>query len=448
MEVSLPGTDLGITAAIIFSNRSAVRNAVREELKKCGIASGDIHNSRTLEEYNGAAETLNENFFLALDWEVGVDAILTVLEKNRAQYKIETRPTFLFAAALDEKIVAVAAEYCVSKVHTGEITGEKIREEIVKLVKEAKDLSAIKALYTQVETRRQAGDFDGAIQILEQLYGKFPTNQRVAVELADSYIEVNKWEEAEGLLKVVISADPAYVRARQLYARCCMKRGKADEAIDNLKDASILSPYNINRLAELGNILLEKKRTSEAKEVFGQILDVAPESQDGRTGKLSSMLLLGEVNDALSLLREASSGRELAAIFNNAAIMAVKNGDLNTAVSLYRTALDAIGDRPKVAARLYYNLGIGFCKFNKLNESLSSFKQAVKMDPSYGDAEHNIGVVQRIMNKPAKAAKVEAPKAEIKREDIEAIETATTDALIDSISFDTNLDSAFEEDDF
>ena len=392
---------LTLTKAIIMSNRPQVRTALRDELKHCAFNSNDIVVVHDPEEYRKAALEAGPVFFLVLDWETGPDLVLEILAKNKAAHKIESRPTFLIAAKLDYKVVTVAAEYHVNKVHIGTITGEKIRFDITQMTKEAKNLSLMRQLLIQVETCRTRGKWEDAGHILNQLHSKYPDNPRIMVELAENFMETDQWEKAEVFLDIVMEKEPGYARARHLMARCFLKRGDKDEAIECLKDAQLISPLNVNRLVEMGNMLLEQSRPQEARKAFEDILEIAPKSNAGVAGKASSMLVLGEVNEALAILREAASPRELAAVFNTTAILAINKGDFANGMDLYQIAQKALGERPKVLARLLYNMGIGYYKWKKPQESIKCFREALKFDPSFDDAAYNAKAMQKALAKPA-----------------------------------------------
>ena len=320
----------------------------------------------------------------------------------------------------------------------------------------------MRQLMIQVESHRAKSDWPGATQILNQLHTKFPDNTRIMVELAENHLETDNWQDAEVMLNKALGIAPKYARAKHLLARCFLKRGDPDEAIECLKDAQLISPYNVNRLVEMGNLLLELSRPGEAKKAFDKILSFAPDSKKGTTGKSTSMLALGEVNEALGLLREAASARELAAVFNTSAILAIRKGEYAAGLNLYQVAMNALGDRPKVLARLLFNMGLGYHKWDKLNESLMCFQRAIKLDPNYTDAAHNMQILsgQKAAPKvePAtrrdvlpEVASLSVPNDTVITSGAVAMEIADSAPSARSIaepSFATDLDGVFDEDDF
>ena len=215
---------------------------------------------------------------------------------------------------------------------------------------------------------------------------------------------------------------------------------------------------------------MELSRPQDAKKTFDKILQIAPGSKVGSSGKSSSMLALGEINEALGILREAASARELAAVFNTTAILAIRKGNYEAGMNLYKVAMDALGDRPKVLARLMFNMGIGFHKWEKPDESLQCFQQALKLDGSFADAAHNLSIMtqQKSSPKPDQAADAKAPAGAVPDSAAQVSHDMADDGTVTSESvtlhiiggvspapkaapdptFATDLDGVFDEDDF
>ncbi|MBF0440613.1 MAG: tetratricopeptide repeat protein [Oligoflexales bacterium] len=441
---------LNVNVAVVFTTRADVRNALRQELKKYSIESENIINVRNASEYKKEVADLRQPFFLMLDWETGADKVLEVLELNKTSNKMETRPTFLITAAIDERIISVAKEYHVSRIHSGPISPDEIKKGVGEIIKEMENMSAIKQLMLKVEQLRSEGKLAESSAILEQLYAKFPTNPRVIIEFSENYMQGGKWEEAGKILEHTNKQITDHPRLKHLYARYLLKMGKSDAAIASLKDAQLLSPFNIGRLIELGDIFLENNRAEEAKSTYSEILKFAPESKQGKLGKSKGMLLAGEVNEALSILKDAANTQELAAVFNTSAILAMKQGNHDAAFSLYDSAITAIGDRKKVLARLFFNKGIGYVKVNKPGLGLKCFEKASEMDPEFSDACRNAKILKQGPYVYKKKPSTESPDAKaasiLNSEELSDVKIDSAgEKNDDELQLDTTFDFAFEE---
>jgi protein O-GlcNAc transferase len=192
-----------------------------------------------------------------------------------------------------------------------------------------------------------------------------------------------------------------------------MKNGDHNGAIASLKGAQLISPYNVERLIELGNIFLTIDKPEEAEAAFDEVLDFAPASKEAKVGKSTSKMLMGEVNEALSLLNEFASPRELSSVFNTAAILAIRQKRYDAAFELYQKALQILAKKPKLVSRILYNMGIGYVKFGKPDKGLKCFEKSAEADPEFADAAHNIKVLKTATQSPQPRSQVVDEQHEI-----------------------------------
>lgn len=397
---------LNIAEAVIFSNRADLRNAVRQELKNHEVKPDNIHNVQNAQQCLQKLQS-SKAAFLVLDWEIGPDKVLEVLAANRGENRIESHPTFLIAARLDEHITSTATEYNVSQVHCGEISAELIKNFLREMVRDAANLSPIRQILINVENARSLGRLQEATEILEKVFEKSPKNSRIALELAESYMQIDLWDKAQAILEGFKDSDPPLARLRHLLARCYLKKGDHHRAIEALQGAQLVNPYNVERLLELGNLFLDIERPKDAKAAFDDILSFAPESKAGKLAKTTSMLAIGELNEALAILKGAANNREIAAVFNATAILSIRQGKHEAGLDLYRTAAAAIGNNPKILSRLMFNMGIGFVKWGKISDAMKCFEESIRLDPDFKDAAYNVMAMKKGKAKaPAAPAKM------------------------------------------
>ena len=438
--------ELKIASAVILCQRDDVRDALRQELKASGLEAENIGSARTAKEALALLAN-KEAVFIICDWTVGPDQVFEVLKATRGENRVETVPMLLIAAQMDLNILAVAKEYLISRVHSGEISRSNIKREIRELMRETRDLGPVKQLMIKVESLLLKGDLPAAKTILMQLHEKAPTNNRVSLELAEIMIELEEWDAALSLLGTVENGDdPPYARAKHLLARIYLKKGQTEKAVEALEGAQLVNPYNIDRLMQMGEILMTLNKPAEAKEAFGSILDFAPASKPAKIAVSQSMLELGEINEALAFLRDSSSSRELASVFNTSAILAIKRGEHEKAISLYRSAASALGNHPQVMARLMFNMGVGFVKWKKPGKGLECFQKAVELDPSYDDAKHNLAALREKKKAPPSTMPEAAdPFNDLQGMDEQLGQGDSAGTL--SLSFNTDFDAHFGNDD-
>jgi tetratricopeptide (TPR) repeat protein len=234
-----------------------------------------------------------------------------------------------------------------------------------------------------VATAREKGDWAIATPILEELWANHDGNERVAVELAENLIYEEQWDRAVELLTPFAETEPPHVRALHLMGRCRMHQGDYDGAIRLLERAKIINPHNVERLIDLGNSFLRNDQIDQAMSHFSDALALDEDNKDATVGKGQCHLMSGEINEALTLLKAVSGPRELASIFNTAAILAMRQDRHEQGMQLYQSALKAIGHDDKVTARLMYNMGLGYKRWQKPEKAQLCFEKAVELDPTF-----------------------------------------------------------------
>lgn len=351
-----------------------------------------IHNVESLDACV-AALGRHPKAMLILDWEHGAPQVNATLRHAKGVYGIDTRPIFLIAAEMSTPIIAVAAEYYVSRVHAGEISRGLVQEHLDAIVDQESADHGLRRLLTRVADARARGDWSGATRLLEEMRTKFPDDRRIACELAESLIHENRWHEASELVGRLSVTSRMNLRVQHLKARCLMKRGAFDEAAAILADTSLINPFNVERLVDLGRAYMQVDRVRDALDAFREALALDPSSKEASQGELQCKLINGEVNDALELMRQMTTARELASLFNNAAILSIRHGRFDHGLSLYHTAIGTLGSKDGLVSRLFYNLGLAYHKQGRPGASLGCFERALRIDQGFEKARHNAHIV-------------------------------------------------------
>ncbi len=407
------------SSAIILTKRPEIRDVVRQALKGKGMKADNIFPVMDDKE---CLKKLGEIEYglLILDWEFAPDKVQLILNNNRKEHRLESHLVFLIAAHDEDAIVKVAQEYYVNYIAVGEISTDTIRDQIKGLLKEFNSTSPLRKMLLAVDACRKSGDHANALEMLEKLHSKQPDHERIGIELAEAYIHDDRWNLAEDILRTLLQEDEVSPRVKHLFARCRLKAGDQNTAIASLKGAQLLSPYNVERLLEMGNLFLKLDRLDDAEESFSEILEFAPNSKQATFGKSTTKLLMGEVNEALQILNGVANPRELSAIFNTAAILAIKQQRYEAGFALYRKALQLLAKKPKLVSRILYNMGIGFVKQGKNDKGLKCFEKAVEQDPAYQEAAFNVKVL-----KTAPASGASSPSLKESSDLTEAISDVT-----------------------
>ena len=410
---SVVSQKINVVKAIVHTERNELRDALRQELKALSVK--DIVFPANIDACI-AEVVISPGTPLILDWEVGAAGIVRILAASRTHFKIDTRPIFLIASEVSEIVVQAAYEYGVAKLHSGEISRLEIKESLQDLLISNPDKKHIMSILSSVAEARRRNEWSVATPLLSSLAEKHPDNAMLQCELAENLIHEKRWSEAIPLLEPHARGDRPDVRSQHILARCLLNAGKNAAAAKLLQSAKLLNPFNVDRLIELGEVLLGQDRLTEAKETFDEARGISPRRADATVGAAKCRLLLGDINEALGLLKNISGPRELAAIFNTTAILAMQHGNHDKGMSLYRSALKSVGEVPQLKSRLHFNMGIGYRRWKKLEEALECFDKALLEDPKFTKAKKHREAASKVISAqllgnqlPAEQAKRQAP---------------------------------------
>lgn len=365
---------------IAHSRRDALLGAVKEVAS--GLGAGDVLVPKSKEE---CVERLikHPDAILVLDWELGSEEVNLVLGAIRTHFRVETRPILLVIPEIEANVIATATEYGVLQVHAGEVSVASIKDCLQALLHDEEATRAIRDVLLKVATARSKDDWTVVTPLLLELYESNKENDRVAVELAENLIYEESWDHAIQVLEPLAATEPPHVRALHLLGRCHLRKGDAPKAIALLERAKLINPHNVDRLIDLGDALLTDDQIEAAKANFSEALALDEGNKDATVGTGKCLLMNGEVNEALTLLKDVSGPRELASIFNTAAVLSMHQGRFEKGMHLYKSAMAALGRNDKLASRLMFNMGLGYKRWHKPEKAIACFEKSLALDPTY-----------------------------------------------------------------
>lgn len=369
---------------IVATSRKNVITMTQQVMEEMGIRGGLVQVTG-LKDAKEALESYPQSL-LFVDWQLGPDVAVGILGAGRDGESLNLRPILLLIPNVTTESAATAMEYAVTKVIAGQLTAPALFEQVEALKKNQDNDAKINQQLRKVADARRAGEMALATQMISSLYELNSNDMRVAVEYASFLIDTEAWSEAELILKPLTNREPPYLRALSAYGRCLLKRGLNDQAEQTLKKAKLINPYDVDRLLELGDVLLMNGKTQEAQENFSEALEMDRSNKDAKMGKATCNLLQDEINSALQLMQEVASPRELASVFNTAGIIATRDKKFQHAIKLYETAVKLVNKSPWLVARLAYNEGLAFNKWEKPEEARKQFERAAKADPEFKKA--------------------------------------------------------------
>lgn len=382
-----------IADVIIYSLRDDIRGVASDYCKQKQISS--VHSPMSPED---CVDTLNRfpKGLLIIDGDVGNETLAYVLGRNQKTYEGRIRPILLVVTEVSAQTVTTAGEYGVSQIYAGNPEPKAFGSKINLMLLGAGVSAEIKRVMQVVTQSRSEGKLDKAIMALSDLHRSHPHDLKVATELADCYIENNDWKKAKYILEKMQVTNPPYLRGIHLYARCLMADKQYEKAHEILSKLQMYNPDHVDRLTDIGNALLEMDRVKEAYKHFDKAIKIDEDHAPAKTGKGQCLLIAGQVNEALSILKEVSTPRELASIFNLSAVMNMRNGKYENGMHLYNAAAKVLGKNNSIHARLIFNMGMGYRRWNKNDKAVACFEQAIELDPNFKKSQDQIEQIKAL----------------------------------------------------
>ena len=407
--------------AIVFTARKVVKSVLMKELKKLGIE--DIY---AFDHINDVLSELSRrpSALFVVDWEEGEKQVVRVLRAAQSEQKSDTRPIYFLAGEVSQRLVAIASDYNVAKVHIGEITPKNIRDELQSILLYEDQSPLCTETFLKVAQLRRQDEWTAAEKLLSDLVGSEPENVRAGVELGENYYETGDFERATRILNQMLNLEPENFRARHLLARVMMKQGRIDQAVQIIEDLNSKGILNIDRMVDLGDCFLQMEKLEEARQQYEDVLKIDHAVGAAKVGQGQCALMSGDINQAMDLLRDVANVKELASVFNNTAIICMRRKKFEKGIRLYKAAMAQVTSDRAVMARVMFNMGVGFLKWSKLKEAKSAFARSAELDPEFEKARHNIRVLDRAsVARPAVA--VQPAMTEVGSDDMLELEDET-----------------------
>jgi tetratricopeptide (TPR) repeat protein len=363
----------------VFIQRPEVELLVRTELKNLGITKIDVAKST---EQCIPLLLKNPSALFVLNWDVGTNAACQVLEAIQNPHRVSMQSVFLLSAQQVDGIGGLALEYGVSYLHVGEITPDVIKKGLRHIEKHEEFGAEVKESLALASDARAKGDWESAGVVLKGLHEKDPANERIALEYCDTLFMQDNLDEATKILETYTNAEQPNPRALNLYGRILLKAGKPKEAALALQKADFTNPFNFDRLMQLGDAYLHLQKYDKARTSYDKAVKIYPEKEDAKKGVCKSMLVGGDLNEALAYMKQLSGPREMASVFNGSAILSMVHNHYEEGMKLYGVALTTIGADPVLASKLAFNMGIGFHRQKDQKSAAQCFRISSKMDSS------------------------------------------------------------------
>jgi tetratricopeptide (TPR) repeat protein len=204
-----------------------------------------------------------------------------------------------------------------------------------------------------VSQRRQGSQREAA-EAFRRALRVDPMNIRGHFDLAVTYYELHRWEEALKELSLIMTMAPYYSRAAELVGEIRLRRNEPEEARAMFDQMLVADPDSYAAHYHLGMLATQKRDWQEAEQHFSAAVRSDPLSAEAHNGLGVVYLQTGKSEPAQQAFQQA------------------------------------IRLEPKWA-ETHFNLGLVYRQLNRRDEAAREFREALADDPQFRPAREALG---------------------------------------------------------
>jgi len=273
----------------------------------------------------------------------------------------------------------------------------------------------------------RAGQLDNAALVLNQGLKTYPNSTTLTSSLVSVYVKQVRLEEASKVAEQLTLRNPRDIEAQRVYLQVLVLNAENQTAIPlarkllaqaprdadflylngvlertagdfaaarkHLEEAAGLDPNRYSTHFNLGCTLEQLQDNAGAKEQLQKAIELDPTEPESHFELAKVLRKLGETDAAQQQLVlyqkqvKEKSDRTIVAQKSTQAAEAVRAGDKQKAVALYREAVAILPDN----AGLLYQLALLLSDLNDTKGERSALEQAVAIDPAFAVAQYRLG---------------------------------------------------------
>lgn len=397
---------LAKTKVLVIEDDESVNGLITSWLKDSGLKSA--HGLLTGESSWQELHRLKYEAII-LDWRLGGKLSgMGLFNRIRSDQYYKFVPVMVISGFLDKKDFTILDEFPNTRKVEKPLQKSDLLNEFNLLMQEKawQNAQAIKAKAILEEMDKEFPNISDQLRaIREQSPNPLPMLLNLGVmlkEIGQNGLAIAVFQEA---IKINANSAAAHNHLGKIY----LEIGDISKAKECLLMAKDLSPNNLDRLCDLGNVALHELDIPLANSYFNKAKDIDGEDSKAITG----LDLVNNVSDWIAEARSVPSS--FASLLNAIGVSLVRSQDFKNGLNHYQSALKHVYD-DKIKAKLAFNLGLGHLRWKNFVEALAWFKQASNYDPDYSKPG---GYIEKLSKFEVKLPKENAPQKPNKDRDKE-----------------------------
>jgi protein O-mannosyl-transferase len=197
--------------------------------------------------------------------------------------------------------------------------------------------------------------------------------------------ESRAYTDIETLYRTAIARNPACWMAEVNLGNLLYQTNRISEAMDLFKQAERVKPALAHY--SFGNSLFNAGRTSEAIEQYKEALRIDPDYAEAHSNLGNVFFTTGRLSEAMEQYKETLRiDPDFAAAHNNLAIALVQTGQVSEAIDHYKQSLRISPN----SAYTHANLAAALAQMGRIPEAIEEIKAALRINPNDPNARNNL----------------------------------------------------------
>lgn len=237
------------------------------------------------------------------------------------------------------------------------------------------------------KTLLQQGDHLHALQIVNQALEQQVNSSAVLLLMGDIFRAMKEYDKASDAYSRAAAATPMYLEPLNKLAELHAEKGDPFKQLHYLEKMDDVSPLNLDRKIQIGELLLKVKRPDKARQMFDKVMKLsqrqAKESVSCVAYRVADIYTESDPAMAASFIQQGLETRkefwshEDLATFNRLGLLLRRSGKWAEAVEEYKKALTIAPNDDG----LHYNLSMAYLEGKDLEGARAMALKAMAINP-------------------------------------------------------------------
>jgi tetratricopeptide (TPR) repeat protein len=328
---------------------------------------------------------------LLTDWNMPRITGIELLRAIRDDDTMKHLPVLMITGEVDKQTVAEAGEVNVDGYLLKPFTLEDLKTKISEILEKQHKVAPADLHVYSAMIHLKARQTESALEEIRKAMKINPRSPRVLYTLGLILESQGDLENARKAFDRSVEFGHYFLKGHEALARVLKNLGEVEAAADHMKRAVSISPKNVERQLDYGNLLAKTGHKEEMQKVMKNVLKLAD------ANRIDIILRVGETYLETGLAEEAQglfsevlkSDPNAIHVYNKMGIALRRQKKFNEAVENYLLALQMDPENEN----LYYNLGRAYYEAGDKEKAISAMNRALGIYPDFEEAKKFLAIV-------------------------------------------------------